>query len=287
MKRRHAILLLGGASSGAMSIGTGAFSSVEADRGVSVNVVKDENAYLGLDDNAGTGFVRITNQFAGDLDLSVTATLASGSGTVGVDAEDGDITIKIEVESDEDETDDGSSTSRVDIVIPTGEAADVTGDCKGSGEQTLDVTFSGSVSDTGTTVNKSQTFTVKCDQTNSGSTGSAESDDPVSAEDVTKVKFLGGSEKVKILTTEDNGGGDGRDGNVKAKLYCEDDDGVTSSDETLVSVNEKLSSGDFDGDCEGSVVGVGINGIGVFEKSDRGNGNIVNRGAASGEPSWE
>jgi len=35
-----------------MSIGTGAFSSVvEAKRGVAVNVVEDENAYLGLQQN--------------------------------------------------------------------------------------------------------------------------------------------------------------------------------------------------------------------------------------------
>ena len=44
MKRRELILLLGGASSGAMSVGTGAFSSVEAERDMAVRVVDDENA---------------------------------------------------------------------------------------------------------------------------------------------------------------------------------------------------------------------------------------------------
>jgi hypothetical protein len=79
MKRRHLILLLGGVSSGAMSVGTGAFSSVEADRGVSVNVVDDEDAYLGLEvENriATVGrraeVVEITNSFAADLSLNVT-----------------------------------------------------------------------------------------------------------------------------------------------------------------------------------------------------------------------
>jgi len=33
MKRRNLILLLGGASSGAMTIGTGAFSSAQVERG--------------------------------------------------------------------------------------------------------------------------------------------------------------------------------------------------------------------------------------------------------------
>jgi len=45
MKRRELILLLGGASSGAMSVGTGAFSSVEAERDVEEDVVDDENAF--------------------------------------------------------------------------------------------------------------------------------------------------------------------------------------------------------------------------------------------------
>lgn len=82
MKRRELILLLGGASSGAMSVGTGAFSSVEAERNVEVDVVEDENAYLGLTrkdaagsvplaGNSGTDVVRIQNQFASPLDLSV------------------------------------------------------------------------------------------------------------------------------------------------------------------------------------------------------------------------
>ncbi|WP_435072864.1 hypothetical protein [Halorubrum sp. HHNYT27] len=78
MKRRHLILLLGGASSGAMSVGTGAFTSAEAGRSVAVNVVDDEDAYLGLDVENETGVigrpaevVAITNSFAADLSLDV------------------------------------------------------------------------------------------------------------------------------------------------------------------------------------------------------------------------
>lgn len=107
MKRRHAILLLGGASSGALSVGTGAFSSVEAERGVAVNVVDDENAYVGLkqihryppvdgDDirtaeSAGhepNDVVRITNQFSDLLDLSVTVDSTGGivdEADIGID----------------------------------------------------------------------------------------------------------------------------------------------------------------------------------------------------------
>ena len=288
MKRRNLILLLGGASSGAMSVGTGAFSSVEAERGMEVNVVKDENAYLGLDDDAGNGFVRIINQFAGDLHLTVTAELDSRSGMVKVEGKDDDTTIEIEVESDGNEGDNESSDNRVEITIPTGETADVTGDCEGTGESTLDLAFSGSVPDTGTTVNKSRTFTIECEPANNGSAGGAGSDNSVNAGDVTKVKFSGSSGNIKILTTENEGGGGGRDGKVTARLYCEDGDGdITSSDETLVSVNEELSSDDFEGECRGSVVGVEINGIGILEKSDRGNGSTVSKEDANAEPSWE
>jgi len=105
MKRRHLILLLGGASSGAMSVGTGAFSSVEAERGVSVNVVEDGEAYLGLEQvnkylpvdggNAQTveseeyepnDVVRIQNQFSDPLDLTVT--VESTEGVVSEDSVD-------------------------------------------------------------------------------------------------------------------------------------------------------------------------------------------------------
>ncbi|MDB2283239.1 hypothetical protein PM030_15310 [Halorubrum ezzemoulense] len=76
MKRRTLILLLGGASSGAMSVGTGAFSSVEAERGVEVNVVEDDEAYLGLEQVADvvppgerTKALRVTNQFTSALNF--------------------------------------------------------------------------------------------------------------------------------------------------------------------------------------------------------------------------
>ena len=78
MKRRNLILLLGGASSGAMSAGTGAFSSVEAERGVEVNVVDDDEAYLGLEAESeitafgrSTDIVEIRNSFTDELTLTV------------------------------------------------------------------------------------------------------------------------------------------------------------------------------------------------------------------------
>lgn len=80
MKRRNLILLLGGASSGAMSVGTGAFSSMEAERGVEVNVVGDADAFVqyeipvsgeAVDPNERTTLVRIQNQFGGNKQIAL------------------------------------------------------------------------------------------------------------------------------------------------------------------------------------------------------------------------
>ena len=79
MKRRNLILLLGGASSGAMTIGTGAFSSAQVERGVSVNVVEDDRALVGYtspsdltvpddaDDDGTLTLVTVQNQFAQNI----------------------------------------------------------------------------------------------------------------------------------------------------------------------------------------------------------------------------
>ncbi|WP_435095792.1 hypothetical protein [Halorubrum sp. N11] len=80
MKRRNFILLLGGASSGAMSMGTGAFSSVKADRGVEVNVENDDSAYVGykewdktipadLRDDGTVHLVTVTNRFRNEISI--------------------------------------------------------------------------------------------------------------------------------------------------------------------------------------------------------------------------
>lgn len=89
MKRRNLILLLGGASSGAMSVGTGAFSSMETERGVSMNVVDDDRAFVGYqssdrhlpddaNDDGTVDLVTMTNRFAQKLSV-VDATIDDGS----------------------------------------------------------------------------------------------------------------------------------------------------------------------------------------------------------------
>lgn len=55
MKRRQLIAGIGAAvAGGGAALGTGAFTSVEADRSVSVNVASEDQAYLALDPNTGS-----------------------------------------------------------------------------------------------------------------------------------------------------------------------------------------------------------------------------------------
>ncbi|WP_418284240.1 hypothetical protein [Halorubrum sp. DTA46] len=89
MKRRNLILLLGGASSGTMSVGTGAFSSMEAERGVEVSVVGDDSAYVGynewdktvpedLRDDGTVHLVTVTNRFREAISI-VDAVIGNGT----------------------------------------------------------------------------------------------------------------------------------------------------------------------------------------------------------------
>lgn len=245
MKRRHFILLLGGASSGALGIGTGAFSSVEADRGVEVNVVEDENAYLGLErlDAASevdvgyeTDVVKITNQFADGLDLSVVVD-EQGDGIDEIEVED---PVEIVEEADEGESD-GED-------LPTGTKAHVSVKCDSPGDTSFTLTFSGHAG--GASVDKTRTFEISCESVDTGPT-------------VNDVKFLGNG-KVKILS---DGGGQ-----VSAKAYI-GGPGQSGNGEpqwtsyTHVSVNEELKPKQFGWDNNGDeILEVDIDGVGTFEK---------------------
>ncbi|WP_066413898.1 hypothetical protein [Halorubrum aethiopicum] len=91
MKRRRFILLCGGASSGALSVGTGAFSSMEAERGVSVDIVSDEQAFVGYDtpndgttvtDGSEITLVRVENRFNENISI-VDVTVGEGKDVLG------------------------------------------------------------------------------------------------------------------------------------------------------------------------------------------------------------
>lgn len=88
MKRRQLILMLGGSSAGAMTIGSGAFSSAQMERGVNVSVVDDESAVVGYEtpsdeDVVSEGdkitLVEVRNRFGADQEIAI----------VGVGVEEG------------------------------------------------------------------------------------------------------------------------------------------------------------------------------------------------------
>lgn len=73
MKRRTILSAIGAATgAGGLALGTGAFSSVEAERTVSVNVASDANAYLGLQPHEGPNgeYAEITD--TGELEIDIT-----------------------------------------------------------------------------------------------------------------------------------------------------------------------------------------------------------------------
>ena len=153
MKRRQLILLLGGASSGAMSVGTGAFSSVEAERNVEVSVVEDENAYLGLEQVADsvtvgdeTKVVRIQNQFATPLDLSVVVKEVNKSiGGINVDGHD------------------LSQGDEADVTLSSGDSVYILVACRESGEEIpFRLRFDGNAGEA--SVDKTRKFEITCEE---------------------------------------------------------------------------------------------------------------------------
>lgn len=77
MKRRHYILLFGGTSASALSIGTGAFSSAQVGRTMEMDVADDENAFLRYEVADRTvssvdervELVRVTNQLQETIEI--------------------------------------------------------------------------------------------------------------------------------------------------------------------------------------------------------------------------
>lgn len=148
MKRRQFVLLLGAGGAAASSVGSGAFSSVEAERGVEVNVVEDENAYLGIEQVehqiSGEGTVaEITNQFAAQLHLTI-------------EVVDGDSHIENIKISGENITDSHS----VDFDI--GHSKEVSVECNGSGEPEFTLKLKGEVGEGAGTVKTKETLSIQC-----------------------------------------------------------------------------------------------------------------------------
>lgn len=132
-----------------MSVGTGAFSSVEAERDVAVNVVDDDEAYLGLDVEHEVATVgrsvevaEITNSFADELSLDVTV-------------EDANEVVD-DVAVDEDDPGDEFS-----LELGPGESAPIAVTCGRIGTASFTLRFTGGTG--GASVEKERTFDeVEC-----------------------------------------------------------------------------------------------------------------------------
>lgn len=82
MKRRNLLATVGLAASGGIAVGTGAFSSAEAERTVSVEIASDSDAYLGF--TTRTGLDDVNGQYAevqaGLIEFDINDVLDDGDG---------------------------------------------------------------------------------------------------------------------------------------------------------------------------------------------------------------
>ena len=273
MKRRNLILLLGGASSGAMSVGTGAFSSVEAERDVEVNVVEDDEAYLGLNEDPENGkFLEIKNQFAGRLTLRVNAEIVEPDtgyeAEVEIDHGSGEVDIEIESETgDETESETGDNT----VTLGLGKRTYVTTSCEVDRKLQLELSVFGTVNDGEATVRKNWEFTVDCTyETDESTSGSSATQNKVSG-----VTFESGNSGIVVNTTDSASDS----AKFTVTVHYKDNGGITSTTKQELSGDNTLQlKQTFGGPNNGGqIVGVQIAGIGgVFDRESidhPGNGN--------------
>ena len=244
MKRRHFILLLGGGSSGALGVGTGAFSSVDAERDVEVSVVEDDEAYLGLEVETrtvtvgqSTDVVEITNRFADTDTLSLDVSVEDTSDTV-------------------DEVAVADSGQKLSLEIGPGESEPVSINCREPGSVWFELRFVGEVG--GASVEKTRTFDdIDCESKSEQATSG--------------ITFKSGNSGIVINRDEATG----------ATVYYEKDNGLGEARSDDVSVNETLKlEQDFGGPNNGrEIVAVavdGVEGLYVHPEFNEGNCEIPN-----------
>ena len=209
MKRRNLILLLGGASSGAMSVGTGAFSSVEAERGVKVSVVEDDEAYLGLDPveeitafGRPTKALEITNAFSTELALEVSIVNSN------------DVVDEIELPGE---------TEPAEFDIGPGESEPVKVTCDGFGDASFTLEFIGEAD--GATVEKTKIF------------------DGIPVEPVTDVEFRGNNGAAHVFGDFTDMEVTVNGGEFEKTLTADDGEAVIPRDDGAI---ERVEIGDAD-----------------------------------------
>ena len=223
MKRRNLILLLGGASSGAMSVGTGAFSSMKAERGVEVSVVSDNEAFVGYDnpsngqnavsvsDGDSLELVVIKNRFSGDAQISIVDV------DVTVEPEEGDSPRIENVEFSKDEFGVGESKSITGTVAcdDGGDSAEVAVTVRLTGSDLSAELFGGS---------KTRRFEIKCAPTPT----------------VTGVDFRGKGNAELVVEGDGQRSESDNGGTVEVNVYYVDGGEVRQTGLESVSVKYKL-----------------------------------------------
>lgn len=170
-------------------VGGISFSSVAAERGVQVNVVDDDRAYLGLEQveqnpqvDTRTTIIEVSNQFSSELALRISQV----SGTEDVELEQSELT------------------------IGAGESADLDVTCTESGERDVTLNFVGSAA--GSTVDATRTYTIDCQEPAGQGTKTYVSDLPgveaVSFLGAGQVTISGNATDVAIELTYENGSDD-------------------------------------------------------------------------------
>ena len=291
MKRRQLILMLGGSSAGAMTIGSGAFSSAQMERGVNVSVVDDESAFVGYEtpsdeDVVSEGdkitLVEVQNRFGADQEIAI----------VGVGVEEGQNTFEeYRVERKLGDDDGFNEVEQAEIVegSPGPEEIDTPESGFGPGgrerirakigeidpdeeiEIVVTITVKG-IEGTGVTAQlfgDTRSFTIEGEEV-----------DPV--DEITGVKFPGNNGNIRIKTENESASG-----TVSARAYYTEQGG---DDPTVnltdffddIPVNESLGFKNFGGDNNGpTIVGVSIDGIGetddVFKRPDGSSDKFVGR----------
>jgi hypothetical protein len=176
MKRRNLILILGGTSVGSLTIGSGAFSSVTADRDVDINTVPDNQALVGYE-------VKADEDSDGDLpEIVFTSgesekrTLVRVKNRVGEEIKLTDVDINtdlVEIEWDDETFDSGHYTDIRGI-----------GECDSEESATVELTVS--VEGAGLSVQlfgdtKTRRFTIRCED--EGNNNTREDDDTESIDE--------------------------------------------------------------------------------------------------------
>ena len=259
MKRRHFILSLGGASAGAMTIGSGAFSSAEMERGVTVSVVEDDSAFVGYDnasdpkghkhvtDDGPIDLVTVENRFANEVNLSVSKFSVTPESGDYPDIDPDSLKLSGKDESPDDEPVDLGPGESVDLGPSESGTIRGTVVCNGNSERAaVAVTIrveGGGVSAEVFGDTETRQFDIICAEVTTHSAAGGVH--------IRGVRF-DGKGNAELLSSDD--------GEVDVRVYYVDGDGVAKTEFKSVKVDEKLKK--HPSITDETFAGVEIDGIG-------------------------